>query len=210
MQGFRIRYIILIGILSIFSVIIFWIQYKQPVQKINVDISKIPLNIGEWQGEDIAIDKKTKDILETESVLMRKYVKGDNSVWLAIVYYKDSRVALHLPESCYAGQGSHIVKRDKEKIDIPGLKSFYANKLVLKGNKGNQIILYYFETGDIRTGSYQSMRWQMMLNKLKAKSNSGALVRFSMVITDSSLTSNLETLERFIKEIGKLLPNYLI
>jgi len=209
MQEFRIRFITLIGILCVFSLIIFWIQYKQPVNKINIDMSKIPLNIGEWQGEDIAIDKKTKDILETESVLMRKYVKGENSIWLAIVYYKDSKVALHLPESCYTGQGSHIVKRETEEIYIPGLKSFYTNKLILKGNKGNQVILYYFETGDIRTNSYQTLRWQMMLNKLKSRSNSGALVRFSTLLQQDS-DESIKILKQFIKEIGKLLPNYLI
>jgi EpsI family protein len=190
-------------------VIIFQIQYKQPAQKINPDISKIPLNLGEWQGEDIAIDNKTKDILETESVLMRKYVKGKNSIWLAIVYYKDSRVALHLPESCYTGQGSHIVKRDREDINIPGLKNFYANKLILKGNKGNQAILYYFETGDLRTSSYQTMRWQMMLNKLKSKSNSGALVRFS-ALSGPNPDETLKILKQFIKEISPLLSKYLI
>lgn len=209
MQRFRIRYIILIGILSIFSLIILWVQYKQPVKKIRVDMSKIPLNVGGWQGEDIAIDEKTKNILETESVLMRKYVKGENSLWLAIVYYKDSRVALHLPESCYTGQGSHIVKRETEEISILGLKNFYANKLVLKGNKGNQVILYYFETGDIRTGSYQTMRWQMILNRLKSKSNSGALVRFSALI-EQNPDETLKMLKKFINEIGPLLSKYLI
>ena len=209
MQGLRLRYLIFIAVLSIFATIVVWMQYKQPSDKSNVDISKIPLNVGDWQGEDAAIDKKTKDILETESVLMRKYTKGENSVWLAIVYYKDSRAALHLPESCYTGQGSHIVKKDRETISIPGLENFYANKLVLKGNKGNQIILYYFETGDIRTGSYQFMRWQMMLNKLKSKSNSGALVRFSTPIGQNP-DETLKILKKFVNEIGPLLPKYLI
>jgi EpsI family protein len=179
------------------------------VIKNNIDISKIPLNIGGWQGKDITVDEKTKDILETESVLMRKYVKGNNLVWVAIVYYKDSRVALHLPESCYTGQGSHIAKREIEEISIPGINKFYANKLLLKGNKGNQVIIYYFEAGDVRTGSYQTMRWQMMLNKLKSKNNSGALVRFSAPI-EQNPDETLKTLKKFINELGPLLSKYLI
>lgn len=210
MREFRIRYIILISIFCFFSIITFWIQYKNPLRHTNVDISKIPLNIGEWQGKEIPIDKKISAILETSSILMREYSNGKDSVDLAIVYYKDSRVALHLPESCYTGQGSHIVKRETEEISTLGLKDFYANKLLLKGNKGNQVILYYFETGSMRTNSYLALRWQMILNKLNSKRTSGALVRFSTVTTENSIANNLEILKKFIREIGSLLPNYLI
>ncbi len=210
MQKFNIRYTILISILAVFAGITFWIQYMQPVEKTSIDISKIPLYVGEWQGEEIAVDEKTKDILETDAVLMRKYSnpKGEEVI-LAIVYYKDSRVTLHLPESCYTGQGSHIVKRDIEEINIPKLKNFFANELVLKGDKGNQVILYYFETGSLRTNSYMAFRWQMMKNKIMARNNSGALVRFSTPI-QQNLDKAIEILKQFIKEIVPLLPKYLI
>ncbi len=78
----------------------FVIQSKQSKQKTEIDLSKIPLDIGEWRGKEIPIDKQTKDILETNSVLIREYTNSkDDAISLAIVYYKDSRIAFHLPES---------------------------------------------------------------------------------------------------------------
>jgi hypothetical protein len=53
------------------------------------------------------------------------------------------------------------------------------------------------------------MRWQMMLNKLKSKSNSGALVRFSTPIGQNP-DETLKILKKFVNEIGPLLPKYLI
>lgn len=211
MQGFRLRYIILIGILTFFFGIITWLQFRQPQQRTSVDISKIPFNIGEWKAEEIPVDKQTKDILETESVLMREYVNSkDEKILLAIVYYKDTRVALHLPESCLMGQGSRLTDRKPEKIEISNDNYFYANQIITKGNRGNNLVFYYFETGSLRTNSYFKFRWQMLLNKLKGRSTSGALIRFSMVTIENNLTNDSETLKRFIKEMGELLPNYLI
>lgn len=211
MQRFWVRHLILVGVLVFFSSIIAWVQFKQPQQKTSVDISRIPLDIGEWKAEEIPIDKQTKDILETETVLMREYVNSKSEkILLAIVYYKDSRVALHLPESCLMGQGSRLTDRKPEKIGISDDNYFYANQIITKSDRGNNLVLYYFETENLCTNSYFKFRWRMLLNKLKGRSRSGALIRFSTVITENSLTNDLETLKRFMKEIGELLPNYLI
>lgn len=211
MQSFKIRCIIIIGVMIIFTGVILWIQYKHPVERPNVDISRIPLSIGDWQGEEIPIEKNIKDILETDAVLMRKYsnikIKGQEII-LAIVYYKDNRVALHLPESCLSGQGSRLTERGQVGISIPGEKDFLATKIITTSDRGDMLILYYFETGGIRTNSYQTLRWHMLKNKLKLRSNSGALVRFSAPIkTDKDET--LKTLKRFITEAGPVLSKYL-
>lgn len=208
MERFKTRYVILISILGIFVLAVFFVKYKRPQEKTNIDISTIPWQVNGWQAEEVGVDTKTKDILETESVLVRKYSKGKHSVWLSVVYYKDSRVALHLPESCSIGSGSFIISKDREKISVPGEKDFYANKLVLKGDKGNQVIIYYFETDKLRTSSYQAMRWQMIKNKLKAKSNSGALVRFSALIEENP-EKTTRTLKEFIRESSPLLTKHM-
>lgn len=211
MQRFWIRHLIVVVVLAFFSGIIARVQFKQPQQKALIDISEIPFNIGEWKAEEIPVDKETKDILETESVLMREYVNSKGKkILLAIVYYKDSRVALHLPESCLMGQGSRLTDRKAEKVGISDDNYFYATQIITKSDRGNNLVLYYFETGNLRTNSYFKFRLQMLLNKLKGRNTSGALIRFSMGITENSLTDDSETLKRFMKGIGELLPAYLI
>lgn len=205
MQGVNKNYLILVGVLVVTSLIAVGLNYFGAKPVTNVDLSKIPMKVNGWQGKEIPVESDVNAILETESVLMREYKRSNDVVWLAIVYYKDSRVSLHLPESCYTGQGSQIVERGTEKIN----DQIIANKFVLKGNKGNQIVLYYFESGDFRTHSYQSLRWNMILNRLKRKSNSGALVRYSISIGRSQEESQ-KVLKKFISDLGPLLPQYLI
>ncbi len=205
MQGVNKNYIVLIGILIVTGLIAMGLNHFGAKPVTDVDLSKIPMKVNGWQGKEIPVESDVNAILETESILMREYRKGNDIVWLAIVYYKDSKVSLHLPESCYTGQGSQIVARGTEKIN----DEITANKFVLKGNKGNQIVLYYFESGDFRTHSYQALRWNMIMNRLKRKSNSGALVRYSIPIGRDQEASQ-KTLIKFIADFGGLLPKYLI
>lgn len=205
MPGVNRNYIVVVSLLIMTGAVAVGLNYFGAKTVTNVDLSKIPMQINGWQGKGIPVESDVNAILETESVLMREYKKGNDVVWLAIVYYKDSRVSLHLPESCYTGQGSQIVERGIEKVNT----QITANKFVLKGNKGNQIVLYYFESGDFRTHSYRALRWNMIMNKLRRKSNSGALVRYSVPIAKSQ-GETLKRLKEFISEMGALLPNYLI
>lgn len=162
-------------------------------------------------GEEITIDKETKDILETDSVLMRKYVNANkDEIVLAIVYYKESRVALHLPESCLLGHGSRLTNREFEKIRLSNGEIFYSTKLTVKNDSGNNLVVYFFEAGGLKSRSYLSFRWQILLNKLKRNSSSGALVRFSINAGGDDLQNKLNILKDFISEIGVILPQYLI
>lgn len=209
MQRFWIRYFIFIVFLLVFAGISIGLRYNRPA-KVQVDISQIPLNVGQWHGKEIPVEKETKDILETDMVLLRRYSNPSGDVVdLAIVYYKDSRVALHLPESCLMGQGSRLTERKPENIKIRDRDSFDAMQLITKSDKVNYLVLYYFEAGEFRTSSYFAFRKQLLWNKLKGKSTSGALVRFSIPVTEVNLQDNLIILKKFIYEMGGLLPPYL-
>jgi EpsI family protein len=202
MQRFNIRYITLLIILTIFSIVIILIQYPFQKLKTDIDISRLPLEIGKWEGKDIVIDDKTRETLKTDSILFREYKNGKTAVWLLIVYYQDSQVSLNLVECYSAGFGSHIIKRDKQEIGFP------VNRLILEENNGSKVLIYYFETSKIRTTSYVNMNWKMISDKLRAKSNNGALIRFSMrTELDSKETS--ATLNNFILQASPLISKYL-
>ena len=209
MQKITVRYLILITILIIFSGLTFYLNFhqKKRISSVN-NIAGIPIDFNGWKGEEIHIDKSTKDFLEAESVLLRKYTKGDLEVWFFIVYNKNSRIALNLPESYYSGHSSYIAKIGLETLHFKGQNPFSANKLLVKDNKGKLLVLYYFETPDIKTYSYQAMRWNMLLSRLKSKHHDGALIRYSAVVKVNQ-EETLKVLKNFIEEIGPLLSVYL-
>jgi EpsI family protein len=202
MQKFNIRYNTLLIILIIFAALIITIQYPFRGLKTKTDMSKLPLEIGAWKGKDIAVDDKIDDKLETDSILFREYKNGENSVWLLIVYYQDSQTSSNLVECYSEGFGSRIIKKDVFWINFP------VNRLILGEEKENKVLIYYFETSKIRTTSYAKMNWQMISNKLRAKSNSGALIRFSArVKLNPEKTSAI--IEDFVKQASPLISKFL-
>lgn len=200
---------ILIIIFIVFALIIFFIELKKSPINNTVNIFNIPLKIDEWIGKEIPADEYVKEILETKSVLLRTYSDGRDDIMLTIVYYKDSRVAFHLPEGCLSGQGSKLFSRNEEKIDIVGEESFPSTELITKTNNNIQVILYYFETGKFRTSNYFLFRLQMMKNKFMGKNNSGALVKFSKSGT-TDVKDDVLILKRFMNKVVPILPEYLI
>lgn len=209
MNNFKTRYTLTILLLLTAATIVFFLQRGSTGTATKIDIKTIPLKVGEWQGKDLPIDELTTDILETDAVLLRIYENPEGrQVAIAIVYYQDNRVALHLPESCLSGAGSLIVKEDVEPIQLSGQKDFDVNLLQVKGDKGNQVVVYYFESTGTRTASYKDMRWQRMMNKLRSRSNNGALVRFSTV-SSSSPEEDLAVVKSFMALMAPVLTEKL-
>lgn len=211
MSTFLKRYIVVSVLLALTASAVFLCKIASQITVVPADVFKIPLEFGEWKGKDIPMDDEIYQALQTRSVILREYInpRGDGVV-LTIVYYRNNRVELHLPERCSVGQGSDIIERNKETIPTDTNESVItANKLLVKNPKSKQIILYYFQSGDFSTPSYLGLRLHMIFNKLKGKPNSGALIKFSALIKDSD-HETIELLKKFIKEMSPLLSKYLI
>ncbi|MFC2061042.1 exosortase C-terminal domain/associated protein EpsI [Elusimicrobiota bacterium] len=208
MNSFKVRYTVLMILFCIFISAGFWIDYSKTGSMEPVDIYAVPLEIGDWNGKELVIEDSVKKILETDSVMMREYSRGTDKIWLAVVHYNDARVSLHLPESCYSGEGSKIAERSNTEVSAEGRKDFTAKRMIVKGNKGNRIVFYYFLTGNTSTGSYRELRWIMMKNKMSGKSNRGALIRFSAPIK-GSIKNTDKTVRDFIYETASVLEKYL-
>lgn len=182
MENIHVRCLILLVILTICAVLMRSIAPDTRARITNTDLTRIPLTIGEWQGEEVPLDADVNAILETNAILARRYTRGQDTVWLVIVFYENSRVSLHLPESCYTGSGSHITSREITRVEPTGAAPFGANAMAVRGNKGNQEVLYYFESSGFRTASYPAMRWKALLSKFTRQSSTAALVRVSAYI----------------------------
>jgi EpsI family protein len=207
-QRFGLRCLILAGILAFFALAVLFACNDAALTKANVELLNIPLNLGGWKGQDLLITAEAKDASQEGSALSRQYTKDGLTISLSIIYYKDRRRGLYLPENYFSSEHSFIVNEKKERLASDGANDFYAKKLIVIGDKGNQVVLYYFESDGVRTSSYPEMRWQMMLNKIKAKTVGGVLVRVSTPIFDSP-DKSLKVLKQFIREASPLISKYL-
>jgi len=210
MSGLRMRFTFLIVILFLSSVTVFVLTSDTKEKKKEIDLTKLPLEIGQWKGKDLPVEQNIRDILETNMVMIREYFnKSGVGIVVAVVYYKDSRVALHLPESCLLGFGSVLTERSLLEINIPGEKNFFANRLQIENSLGKYSVLYFYQAKDFFTASYYKFRLRMLLHKIRGLDKSGALVRFTIFVGDSPFKTKEMLLQEFVGDFAPILPKYL-
>lgn len=168
-------------------------------------ISKIPHNFGDWRGTDYPLDPQIYDILETRSIIHRSYENSlGQKVFLSIVYYAETKVDFHAPESCLGGQGVKTTK-SPDTVLIDKLKTILTvSKLVQEGERGkNDLVYYFFKAGPFMGRSYLKLRLNLVLNKFGNTSKSGSLIRVSTAM-QNALDDKQESvlLKEFINEIN--------
>ncbi|MCD6288601.1 MAG: EpsI family protein, partial [Candidatus Hydrogenedentes bacterium] len=166
-----------------------------------------------YTGVKLPVSDRVVDILETSNIVIRDYLGPNGArVKVAIVYYPQYRVYFHLPEGCLAGQGSVIVDNGERKVDLAGTDfgTVSARKIVFEQAAGNEVVLYFFESGPMITAKYSLMRLHMMKNHVMRRQTGAALVRFSTFVpAGADVETGFQTLQTFMKQFVPMLPQYL-
>jgi len=103
----------------------------------------LPLEIGEWKGEDVPQDNiEVQILLEPEEYVYRRYRRADGKIlWLSIIGSRQSK-SFHPPQICYdaAGWATEIAS-EEVRLDKG---AFYALKVGAKKDAWTHIVLYFF------------------------------------------------------------------
>ncbi len=173
-----------------------------PSAKEEVLVSKLPLQIGEWQGRDLPVEERAFEILETRNLVLREYAKGDTKVYLYIIYSQDNRKVSHPPEVCFEGSGITIVNKDKIQLELVGGKNIFANKLLVEKDGINNTIVYWYKAGEYHIDNYLKQQLRIALSRLQLKRTSGALIRISAEVMPSTPDRALEDVRAFAKDVS--------
>jgi EpsI family protein len=199
--------------LTLLGLIYFWQARRISAPEIQLGNIPIPLQLGEWKGEDITISQRTYEILETKDALMRQYTNSQGeSVVLAIVYSAVNRGSFHPPEICYLGGGRELLNKGVERIEmVPPRKNPYTmqvNKLIMQDKAGKEIAWYWFTAGSRVTSNYYLQQCYFIWDEIRHKRTGGALIRVSIRVADNSQIADVQGKD-FIKQIAPILLDYL-
>jgi len=103
----------------------------------------IPLQIGDWQGEDVPqTNVEVQILLEPEEYIYRRYRRADGKIiWLSIIGSRQTK-SFHPPQICYDAAGWRTQVASEE---IPLQKgSIYAMKVEAEKDAWMHIVLYFF------------------------------------------------------------------
>ena len=193
--------LVIVGLISLFS-------YMPTRLETNfkIKMSDFPKAIGEWTSEDVPLDERTYELLETKNLIMRDYKNSKGkTVNLYIVYSQDNRKVAHPPEICLQGGGATVV--DKTSIQLTG--SIKAVKLILEKAVSRELVVYWYKLGNANTNIFLKQQFKMAIEHLLGKKTPIAMVRVLTVIEDNRQEEALSRLKSFCSLVEPLLNKYV-
>jgi EpsI family protein len=188
-----------------------YIWQARGIKPNDIDLSSIPLEVGDWKGKDIGISKRDMEILETDDVLMREYENSAGyKVYLLIVYSGNNRDAFHPPELCYLGEGTALLDKSSQVFEI-GDKgaTINANKLFMKDKYGKELAWYWFTIGSRVVSSFYEQQVSYTMDELRGVKTGGSLVRVSTRVTGDDVKKSEDYSKDFIKKIAPIITEHM-
>ena len=104
-------------IFSVTAALSLYLYYQQIKPEDAFNVENFPKEISQWKSEDIKLEEKVYEILETRNLFMREYKKPNEPGIVAYIIYADkNRKASHPPEVCLTGGGVTILNKKYETI----------------------------------------------------------------------------------------------
>jgi EpsI family protein len=140
-----------------------------------------------WTSTSMSFSELEMQILETRDYMYRTYTDGRSApVDLCVVFSEDNRKGTHPPDVCLEGSGSRIISRQDRRVDAGG-SPLTLRELVTSGPGGQYIYFsYIYKCGDVFTPSFYKQQVQIVWNGLTRQNASGALIRYSTPMANSS------------------------
>ena len=214
MENIKNRYLLTFFIIALSAFFVNYLDYgtyhnaEAGIQA----IKGIPMEFGRWHGENVLLEESIYELLETKSIIHRKYYsENGNEVFLSIVYHPETKVNFHGPEQCLGAQGIPLEK-SLDRISFKnGDKTveINLNRLIQEQYGKKSLIYFFFKTGEFIGPNYTKLRLNLALNKFTNKKKSGSLIRISTPVSDDNTQKAANVLTGFVKELYPYLIMYL-
>lgn len=182
----------------------------QKVEVNNIpDFSEVPLEIGDWKGQDFTFGEDVLDVLKANRTFFRRYVNSSGTeVWLFIGYWADQKYGAqpHSPLHCLPGSGWNIVSN--KLIPLAGGTSgngtasdARANFAMIGNDDSRKAMLYWYQTRSGYLPKELSVKLDLARNALMRKPTDAAFIRLTSPAANGSAEMQLQVLQQFWRTI---------
>jgi len=154
-------------------------SYKSKVPQAGDRAQNIPLEIKDWIGQSLPVDKSTIKALKTSDIVMRNYERGSDVVSLAVIFSMGKRRSAHPPEQCYGATGHEVEEIEYDTFADPAGDNVGCKRLVITKHRRRTAVLYWYKADELNTGSIVRMSLHSILSDLTMSSTRIALIRLT-------------------------------
>jgi exosortase D (VPLPA-CTERM-specific) len=191
---------------------------SRPPMKIPVHapMQTFPMQIGEWEGRDAAVQQSALDTLKLSDYVSSVYVRPDEGVpvglWIAYYDSQTQGVSAHSPRACLPGGGWRI--ESIEEHVVPDVRvdggSLRVNRAVIAMGEQRQLVYYWFAQRGRNVTNEFAVKWYIFRDGLLMNRSDGALVRITTYVGDADqLPAADARLQKFMRDIDPKLSYFL-
>ena len=171
-----------------------------------------PLEIGDWTGKRIVLDKSVERGLGADDYFMASYInaKTGNSLQFLVPYYERQTIAhaAHAPASCLIGSGWFA--KEKRELAPSAIRDFTVHRMVMARNEHHLISNFWFQQRGRRITDEFENKFYLFWDAITRRRTDGALVRAEMLLKPmQSVEEGQKLLDRFLADVDPLLKAYI-
>jgi EpsI family protein len=195
------------------GILINLLRYSRVESKRLPLFSSLPLQFGDWNGQEYFFSEETNQVLKADTYAFRKYTSGEGKeLWLFLAYFKSQKYGsqIHSPKNCLPGSGWKIMSRKKILIKTDTGSDLKVNKLLISDKLSTEVMYYWFQTRSGIITSELGLKLDLVFNSLKRAPTDAAFVRINLPLNQLSEKEAQLMLEDFLKvflpKIKEILP----
>ena len=181
-----------------------WLTLRAPLRSEPSSLEALPMKIGRYQAETIAVEDTVESILNASYNVQRAYHHPlGEVVWLYLGYYSTARGGTpeHTPRACYSAHGWEMTRAETLVRDVETGR--VANEVVVALADQERLVLFWyqsFRSTDLL--STLALRIDHIQGQLSEGRGDGALVRLSTPIRDGDRDAARSRLLAFAAELS--------
>ena len=174
-----------------------------------LQLNAFPVQLGDWHGTDVALDKDVLSVLGPGDFLLRVYQNESQAqpyVDLFVAYFASQRAGdtIHSPKNCLPGAGWAPVESGQRTLSLPGHGPFPANRYVIAKGDQREVVLYWYWAHDRGVASEYWAKYYLVADSVRTNRSDGALVRLTTQMLPGESTDDAE--HRLLPFAGKVVP----
>ena len=207
-------YVYGVALLIPFALLSTTLAGRQEVPPPRATFIDFPMQIQDWQGVTIPLEKKYIDRLRFDDYVLADYrSNAQPPVNFYVAYYLSQRKgqSAHSPQSCLPAGGWEIVSlAPVEWQSTTMARPLTANRAVIRKNAEKQVVIYWFKQRDRILVNEYLVKWYLLWDAFSRQRTDGALVRLASPVGPSESEADVEQrLIAFASAIDEKLPRFI-
>jgi EpsI family protein len=169
-------------------------------------LAAVPAAFGPWTGTEMSFGDGVAEDLKADDLLLRRYARGADDIWLCLVYHQNRRYGSHDPQTCYESQGFVVTEMGRARVDDGTPGGLEVGTFVAERKHVRRVVWYWWTTDGLSTRDATAYRRRLAFLGAFENRSWGSFVRVESVARDGDMAAAVARVRDFASRAATTLP----